>query len=123
MKITLRDVTPMFDSLNVLMNLPLPAKDSYRLSLAAKTIQEKLVAYEQVRRGLVTKYGEKVDNEDVIRVKPENAAAFQKEMEGLLNEEIEVNFKPISIALLGENKISARDMANLSPFLCDTEEQ
>ena len=122
MKLTIREVAPMLQSLESLMNVPLPAKESYRLGLVAKQIQDKLVVYEQTRHKIVTKYGEKIESEGVIRVKPENAEQFGREMEGLLAEEIEVNFTPISISLLGESKMSARDMANLSPLLCDTNE-
>jgi hypothetical protein len=77
---------------------------------------------EKARQNLVAKYGERVEQEGVIRVKPENIEDFNKEIEGLLKEEVEVNMNPISIDLLGDNKVNARDMANLSPFFCETED-
>lgn len=115
-KLSLRQIASMVNSINSIMSLPLPAKDSYRLGVAAKLIQERIIVYEQARQNLVTKYGEKVEKENVIRVKDENIEAFTKEIEGLLQETVEVNFDPISIELLGDNKINANDMANLSPF-------
>jgi predicted phage-related endonuclease len=121
-KLTLRDIAPMIESLNNVMNLPLPAKESYRLGVAAKLIQDRITVYEKARQNLVAKYGERVEQEGVIRVKPENIEDFNKEIEGLLKEEVEVNMNPISIDLLGDNKVNARDMANLSPFFCETED-
>jgi len=121
LKLTLRQIAPMINSLNSVMNLPLPARDSYRLGVAAKLIQERITVYEQARQNLVNKYGEKIEQEGVIRVKPENIDSFSKEIENLLQEEVEVNITPIPISLLGEAKVSAVDMANLAPFFSDTE--
>ncbi len=119
-KLTLKDIVPMVNSLNIVMSLPLPAKDSYRLGIAAKMIQEKLIVYEKARYNLVTKYGEKVESENVIRVKVENIDSFNKEIEELLAESIEINMNPIPIDKLEDNKINAIDMANLSPFFCES---
>ena len=119
-KLTLKDIVPMVNSLNIVMSLPLPAKDSYRLGIAAKMIQEKLIVYEKARYNLVTKYGEKVESENVIRVKVENIDSFNKEIEELLAESIEINMNPIPIDKLEDNKIYAIDMANLSPFFCES---
>lgn len=118
-KLTLREVAPMVSSLNSVMNLPLPARESYRLGVAAKMIQEKITVYEQARQNLVNKYGEKVESEGVIRVKPENLDNFNKQIQDLLAEEVEVNMKPIPLELLGDSKMSAIDMANLAPFFCE----
>jgi hypothetical protein len=59
-KLTLRDIAPMIESLNNVMNLPLPAKESYRLGVAAKLIQDRITVYEKARQNLVAKYGEPV---------------------------------------------------------------
>lgn len=119
-KLTLKDIVPMVNSLNTVMSLPLPAKDSYRLGIAAKMIQEKLIVYEKARYNLVTKYGEKVESENVIRVKVENIDSFNKEIEELLAESVEINMNPIPIDKLEDSKINAIDMANLSPFFCES---
>ena len=121
-KLTLRDIAPMIESLNNVMNLPLPAKESYRLGVAAKLIQDRITVYEKARQNLVAKYGGRLEQEGVIRVKAEHIEDFNKEIEGLLKEEVEVNMNPIPIDLLGDSKVNARDMANLSPFFCETEE-
>lgn len=122
-KLTLREIAPMVNSLNAVMNLPLPARDSYRLGVAAKMIQERISVYEQARQNLVSKYGQKLEKEGIIRVKDENIEEFNKEIESLLQESVEVNMNPIPISLLGDSKVNPNDMANLSPFFSDNEEE
>jgi len=46
-------MTPMVSSLSAILNLPLPIKDAYRLGIAAKQIQEKVVIYERTRQNLI----------------------------------------------------------------------
>lgn len=111
-KLTLKEVVPMAESLDNIMNLPIPAKQSYRLGVLAKFIQERMSVYEKSRQNLVQKYGEKTDN--VIRVKSENINQFSEEMESLLSEEVQIDFQPISVSSLEEVKISPKDMAILS---------
>lgn len=118
-KLTLREMASMVNSFNAVLNLPLPARDSYRLGIAAKQIQERVVVYEQTRQNLIKKYGETNDKEGVIRVKPENVELFTKELEPLLQETLEINMDPISLETVGDTKINAIDMLNLSPFFCE----
>ncbi len=121
-KLTLKQIVPMIESLNSVSSLPLPAKEAYRFALATKSIQEKIQAYEQTRQSLITRYGEKTKDdkgEDVIRVKNENMNDFVKEIDSLLSETIEINMPPISIDLLGDAKLTTVQMNLLSPFFYD----
>lgn len=123
MNLTLREIAPMIKSLNNVMSLPLPAKESYRLGVAAKVISERLEIYEKARQNLIIKFGEKaMDNgKEVIRVTDANMNAYAQEIEGLVSETVEINMKPIPLSLLGDSKVNAIDMINLSPFFVDDE--
>lgn len=121
-KLTLRDMAPMVNSFNVILNLPLPARDAYRLGIAAKQIQERVVVYEQTRQNLIKKYGETIETpqkETVMRVKAEHIDAFTKELEPLLEETLEVNMEPIPIDTVADSKLNAIDLLNLAPFFCE----
>lgn len=125
-KLTLRDMAPMVNSFNVILNLPLPARDAYRLGIAAKQIQERVVVYEQTRQNLIKKYGETIETpqkETVMRVKAEHIDAFTKELEPLLEETLEVNMEPISLDTVGDSKLNAIDMLNLAPFFCEPKDK
>ena len=113
----------MVSSLSAILNLPLPIKDAYRLGIAAKQIQEKVVIYERTRQNLIKKYGETFETpqkETVMRVKAENVESFTKELEPLLEETFEINMDPIPIDTVGDSKLNAIDMLNLSPFFCES---
>ncbi len=125
-KLTLRDMAPMVNSFNVILNLPLPARDAYRLGIAAKQIQERVVVYEQTRQNLIKKYGETIETpqkETVMRVKAEHIDAFTKELEPLLEETLEVNMEPIPIDTVADSKLNAIDLLNLAPFFCESKDK
>lgn len=125
-KLTLRDMAPMVNSFNVILNLPLPARDAYRLGIAAKQIQERVVVYEQTRQNLIKKYGETIETpqkETVMRVKAEHIDAFTKELEPLLEETLEVNMEPILIDTVADSKLNAIDLLNLAPFFCESKDK
>jgi hypothetical protein len=115
-KFTLKELVPMVDSIDILLSIKLQAKDAYMLSLAAGKLRQKFDAYEIDRQNLVKKYGDLLQTENVIRVKPENMATFQNELEGLLSQTVELMVEPISVDSLGDNKMTAKDMAILAPF-------
>jgi hypothetical protein len=118
-KITLRNLISISSSIKNLISLPLPAVESFRLAVAARQIQEKLNDFEKVKQMMFLKYGEEADNK-TMKIKTENQEIFISEIERLLEENIELDIKPFPISVLGENKISASDMMNLSLFFTDT---
>ena len=125
-KLTLREMAPMINSFNAILNLPLPARDAYRLGIAAKQIQERVVVYEQTRQNLIKKYGETVETpqkETFMSVKAENVESFTKELEPLLEETLEINMDPIPVDTVADSKLNAIDMLNLSPFFCESKDK
>jgi translation initiation factor 2 alpha subunit (eIF-2alpha) len=115
-ELSIREVVVAANSLKLLLELPLPAKEAYRLALASKIIQDRLQTYEKVRETLVRKYGKQVEGDTVIRVGNEDLQKFASEMEPLLNEKVQLDMDPIAVEVLGDVKISSMDMASLSPF-------
>jgi hypothetical protein len=117
-KFTYRELSQMADSIDALLNIKLPVKDSYNLALAANTLRDKFSTYEQSRQALVRKYGDFIQSENVIKVKQENMEKFTHELEGLMSQTVELSLEPISVGSLGDNKMTAKDMALLAPFFC-----
>lgn len=52
-------------------------------------------------------------------VKPENIEEYQKEMNSLLEAEIDVDVWPLTIDMLGEAKVTAKDLDLMSIFVTD----
>lgn len=118
-KIEMREVVGMMESIDELMKLELPVAQSYKIIKGINKLKEEHGAYDAQRHNLVRKHGERVDGENVVRVKMENMESFGKELEELLGKSVELDVEPISVTLLGDHKMKAKDIALLAPFFCD----
>lgn len=118
-KLTIAQIIPMFTNSKNLLSLSLPAKESYRLGLAMRQVEEKYQIYDQTRQKFILQYGEKIESENVIRVKPENVPSFNKEMEGLLSETFEIDMDPIPVSLFTGGNVTVEMMMIFSPFFVE----
>ena len=117
---SLKSVEP---SLVKLLKADLPVVVSYKLSKLYDIIVQEVNKMEELRKALVIRYGEEVDNQ--VKVKPECMRDFTNEYSELLAATLDVDFSPISIGyLLNYNdklermelptiNISAVDISNL----------
>ena len=128
LSITLRELSPIIQSLNTFVQVPIPAKYSWRLSKVMEHLQSEVDGFNQHRNELFEKYGEEVDNADTppgmpgaksYKIKPEHVDDFQKELNELLYETVSINFEPIPVSLVAESEMSIADITNLSVFFLD----
>lgn len=118
MKITLKELLQNVNSLSNLLNKELPVKTAYRLGRLSKAIQSELDQFNLTRNNLIKKYGKEKDGQ--YQIDPEDKTTmkkFEKEIEELLSVEITIDaYDPIAVDDLGDIKLSAMDMGNLSIF-------
>lgn len=118
MKLTLKELLQNVESLGKLLNKELPVKTAYRLGKLSKALQSELDQFNLTRNNLIKKYGKEKDGQ--YQIDPDDKEAlekFNKEIEELLSVEINIDvYDPISVDELGEIKLSAIDMSNLSVF-------
>jgi hypothetical protein len=118
MTVTLKDIVQNVDSLRKLLNKELPVKTAYRLGRLSKAIQSELDQFNLTRNNLIKKYGKEKAGQH--QIDPDDKEAFEKfnnEIESLLSVEIKIDaYEPIAIDELGDIKLSAIDMSNLSIF-------
>jgi hypothetical protein len=98
-------------------NSALPINIAFRVSKVLKTIAQELAAFEESRLVLVKKYG--VTNEETgdVSVSEENMEVFFKEIDVLLQEEVELSFNKIDVATLPDSvTLSPNDVVALEPF-------
>lgn len=100
----------------------LPLKTAFLLKGLNRQMQEELTKYEETRKEALTKYGEKdaegnllVTDNGQVTLKPETRDLFIKELNDLLNIEIEI--MPISVVDLGDAKLSVDDLVALDGFI------
>lgn len=131
-KVTLRELSPIVQSLNNFVQIPMPAKYSWRLSRVMKKLQSEIEDFQKSRLELVKQFGEVVDEDDNpvegadvtmpnarVRIKQDQLEQFTTELEDLLNETIELSFQPIPLSLVMESNMTIADMANLEIFFED----
>lgn len=118
MQLKLKQIIESVDSLSKLLNKELPVKTAYRLGRLTKTIQSELEQFNLTRNNLIKKYGKEKDGQ--YQIDPEDKPTlnkFNNEIDDLLSVEVEIDaYEPISIDELGDIKLSAIDMNNLSIF-------
>lgn len=118
MKLTLKDLLQNVESLGKLLKKELPVKTAYRLGRLSKVLQSELDQFNLTRNNLIKKYGK--EKEGQYQIDPEDKEAlekFNKEIEELLTVEISIDaYDPISVDDLGDIKLSAIDMSNLSIY-------
>lgn len=116
----LKQLVEAESALHKLMNTPLPAAVAFRLKRVVRVVQPELQAYEEQRLKLVHEFGEKGEDGRTI-VTPANMPAFTEQIEALFNVDIEVNFKPLPIADLGDTAVTAADLLALDWLFVDEE--
>ncbi len=86
------------DPLGELIATKIPVMVSYRLAKLAIRLSEPLKVIEDVRNGLVKKYGESDDKGQVsVNQEGENFAKFADEFNELMTQEVEVVFEKVKL--------------------------
>jgi len=127
--ITLKELSAIISSLNSFVQVPIPAKYSWRLGRVMKKLQVEVESFTDQRSKLFEKYGEEVESESEekkmqgvqFKIKAEHMDVFTKELNDLLQETIEIEFDPIPISLIEDSNMTIADMVNLDVFFFDDE--
>ena len=117
MKFKLSELYGLTRTLPKLTQKEIPVKTAYKLFKFLKESSVEMESLEKSRIKLVEKYADKTDDKAKMKVKGENIDEFQKEFSALLEEEVKIDFKPISIEELGDISFSADDLAPLNKII------
>jgi len=110
-KITVNDLGSSKDALNRLGTKDIPISIGLKIAIATETILDALKAPEKLQKQLLDKYGEKDKNRpDMVRIKPENIALYQEDMEALLKSEIEISLPDIKLSEFAETPEEVKKM-------------
>lgn len=123
MKIKLKDIAQVQNSLINLVQMKIPATVAWKFSRVTKQINDEFTGFNTAREQLFKKYGQpKGEGPSMtLEILPENVDIFRKEINDLLEEDIDINFEPVSVSILGAAEISIADITNLSMFFIDKE--
>ena len=112
MNVKLIQILSARDILSRLGERTLPVKQSYRLAKLIKAINSEMGVYEGERIKLCEKYG--TLSEDKTKYDIHDTEGFNRDSEELLNQEIELEAKPIDISGL---ELTAQDIIKIEPFI------
>ena len=90
-----------------LMEQKMSALTAYRLALIVRQMEPHLAEFKKQRLEIARRYGEEKDGQ--VTVPEERMAEFLKELQPLLDEEVEIKFHPISPQAI-EGMMTPQDM-------------
>ncbi len=83
------------EALNGLLRLKMNATVAFNIMEVITKIEPIIENFNKTRQNLIEKYGEKIED-DKIMIKEENKELWTKEIEELLNTEVEIDIKKIN---------------------------
>lgn len=92
-------IVNMIESLVIMTNLPLSAKDSFNLNNILITFEDHFNSYNKTKGNLLIQYGTSKDGVNFALEKEENRQLFFKELYELDNMEIDITFNKIKVGL------------------------
>ena len=118
MKVTLKNIYGASNILGLLVEQQLPIRIAFRLTRLITRLNDEYTNLDETRRKLLEKYGTKIKESDPnnpsFTFEPENQEKFTKEFNELLEEQIEIDWEPISIDDLGTNlTLSVRELSSI----------
>ena len=126
MKITIYQLISTLNIEKELLPQELPIRTAYSLSKIFARAREELEFYQQKLKEIITQYGEKDENGNLIFLENENVSIpkdkieeCQKEITDLQNLELEIPDYSISLDSLEAIKISLDEISVLLPFICE----
>lgn len=120
-------ISELMDSVTTLQKLSqkdFKAKLAWSIARLLKAAEVEVQAFNEARMNLITKYGEKDENGELItdekgncKIIPDNVSTFNAELNELLASEIEINANKINFELLEDLDFTPSDIAVLEPFI------
>jgi hypothetical protein len=110
----LNDVVNAVGSLKILIEKPMKAKTSFKLSMLIDAIEVPNKLFEEKKLELFKKYGE--DKDGQLSVPSAKVPEFQAELEDLLNTEVSVDER-ISLSDIEDIEVEARVIYLMKPFI------
>ena len=103
---------------------PMSAKTAFKFSKILKQIIEEYNSYNNIRKELIERYAVKDDNGKVIyddkqnaSINNENYQIFSKEIEGLLNTNVQITYTPLLVGEISDKEFTPAQMIILEKFI------
>ena len=129
-KIKLGAVSDALGVLNILAPQKLPISTAYNIRKLGDVLFQEFKQTEGIRLKACEEYCENDETGKPLKTKredgreefvftDENRKLFNEEMSELLNQEVDINIRPIPVRVLDSARLSTEETGKLMPFLCE----
>lgn len=120
MKLTLQDVYDIGEGLVTLSKQEFAVKTAFRIGRNHKKIEDEISVAEKLRKKIIDKYKDEDagEKEGQVKLKKETVEWYQKELEELMSQEVEIKLSQIYLHELGE-KIAPRTLILLDKIISE----
>lgn len=127
-QLKMNDLLNSTETLQKLSQKELKAKLALSIARLLKEAEREMQNFNEVRMNLIKKYGEKDENGELItdekgncKILNDNTADFSKELNDLIETEIEINANKLKLDDLETLDFTPSDMVSLEPFIEEEE--
>lgn len=97
MQLTNREIYEAWIPLQKILESKLPVRISYEVALLANKLREQVNIIEDVRLGLVSKYGELENGKPLVKPDSQQWSSFEKELNELFDEEVAIHATKVTL--------------------------
>lgn len=124
MTIKINDLLNSIDILQKLSKMELKAKLAWQVARLLKAAEKEIQEFNETRMNVITKYGEKDENDQLItdddnncKIQKEHVTDFTNEINELVKSEVEINANKIKIDALEDLEFTPSEMTQLEPYI------
>ncbi|QGH35127.1 hypothetical protein GI584_14215 [Gracilibacillus salitolerans] len=122
MQVTVKEVFNLNEGLNHIVNKELPVGVAFKLQRIIRVVSEEYKTAQNLRSKLVTKYKEKDLDNGIVQLKEDELEDFNKELEELLAEKVNINVKKIKISELSSIHATPKTLGLIHNILIEKNE-
>ena len=122
--VKISDLLNSAETLQKLSQKDFKAKLAWSIARLLKSAESEIQSFNETRMNLIKKYGEKDENGELItdensncKIVPELIETFSKELNELMDSEVEINGNKLKMELLEEVEFTPAEMVILEPFI------
>ena len=123
-QVKIADLLNSTETLQKLSQKDFKAKLAWTIARLLKSAENEIQSFNDTRMNLIKKYGEKDENGELItdengncKINQEDIDIFSKELNELMDSEVEINANKMKMDLLENIDFTPSDMAVLEPFV------
>ena len=122
MKITLEELYRSYSVFDTLLEQRLPLPLNLKFRNLVQQISPSLIQIESIQADLIEELGYEQDDDGSYLVKEHEHNEFLSKLEGKLQDEVEINWEPLSVMEIADTRLSMKELEAISFLFHDIDE-